>query len=117
MYKGKDITMYDLAKELNVSVATVSRALKDDPAVHKKTRKRIMDLATELGYQANLFARSLRTRETKTIGFMIHELNSNFINAVLAGVERVTARKDTILSSPILLKASIRRLLTPEPLP
>jgi LacI family transcriptional regulator len=93
MHKGKDITMYDLAKELNVSVATVSRALKDDPAVHKKTRKRIVELANELGYQTNLFARSLRTKETKTIGFMIHELNSNFINAVLAGVERVTARE------------------------
>lgn len=93
MHKGKDITMYDLARELNVSVATVSRALKDDPAVHKKTRKKIVELANELGYQTNLFARNLRTKETKTIGFMIHELNSNFINAVLSGVERVTAQE------------------------
>jgi len=90
MPKGKEITIYDLANELNISVATVSRALKDDPVVSKKTRKKIFELAEKMGYRTNHFARSLRTRETNTIGFMIHELNSNFANAVLLGVEKVT---------------------------
>ncbi|GAB3422866.1 LacI family DNA-binding transcriptional regulator [Niabella aquatica] len=93
MPKGKEITIYDLANELNISVATVSRALKDDPVVSKKTKKKIFELAEKMGYRTNHFARSLRTQETKTIGFMIHELNSNFANSVLLGVEKVTTEE------------------------
>ncbi|MFT4092469.1 MAG: LacI family DNA-binding transcriptional regulator [Niabella sp.] len=89
MPKEKDITIYDLASELNISVATVSRALKNDPVVSKKTKKKIFDLAEKMGYRTNHFARSLRTQETNTIGFMIHELNSNFSTSVLWGVEKV----------------------------
>lgn len=48
MSKPKEITIYDLARELNISIATVSRALKDDPVVSKKTRKRILELAGEM---------------------------------------------------------------------
>jgi len=91
MYKGKEVTIYDIANKLNISIATVSRGLKDDPVVSKKTRKKIFDLAEELGYRSNHFARNLRQQQTKTIGIMIHELNSNFITSVLAGVEKVTA--------------------------
>ncbi len=90
MPRGKEITIYDLANELNISVATVSRALKDDPVVSKKTKKKIFELAEKMGYRTNHFARSLRTQKTNTIGFMIHELNSNFANSVLLGVEKVT---------------------------
>jgi len=89
MPKGKEITIYDLAHELNLSSATVSRALKNDPLVSKKTRKKIFELAEKKGYRLNHFARNLRTQETNTIGFMVHELHSNFINSVLAGVEKV----------------------------
>lgn len=89
MPKGKEITIYDLASELNLSSATVSRALKNDPLVSKKTRKKIFELAEKKGYRSNHFARNLRTQETNTIGFMVHELHSNFINSVLAGVEKV----------------------------
>jgi LacI family transcriptional regulator, galactose operon repressor len=91
MHKGKEVTIYDIANKLNISIATVSRGLKDDPVVSKKTRKKIFDLAEELGYRSNHFARNLRQQQTKTIGIIIHELNSNFITSVLAGVEKVTA--------------------------
>jgi len=90
MPKERDITIYDLANELKISVATVSRALKDDPVVSKKTRKRIFELAEKVGYRTNHFARSLRQQQTNTIGMLVHELHSNFINSVLAGVEKVT---------------------------
>jgi LacI family transcriptional regulator len=91
MNKKKDVTIYDLANHLNISVATVSRALKDDSVVSKKTRKRIADLAEEMGYRSNHFARNLRQQQTNTIGVLVHELNSNFITSVLAGIEKVTA--------------------------
>lgn len=92
MPKQKEVTIYDIARELNISAATVSRALKDDPVVNNKTKKKIFDLANKIGYRTNLFARNLRTQETKTIGFLIHELTSNFCTCVLAGVEKVTTK-------------------------
>jgi len=90
MVKGKEVTIYDLANKLNISIATVSRGLKDDPAVSKKTRKKIFELAEEMGYRSNHFARNLRRQKTNTIGIIVHELNSNFITSVLAGVEKIT---------------------------
>jgi LacI family transcriptional regulator len=89
MSREKDVTIYDLARKLNISIATVSRALKDDPVVSKKTRKRIADLAREMGYRSNNFARNLRTQRTNTIGVIIPRINSYFMSAVIAGIENV----------------------------
>jgi len=91
MFKGKEVTIYDLADRLNLSIATVSRALKDDPVVSRKTKRKIIDLAEKMGYRSNHFASNLRRQKTNTIGIIIHELNSNFITSVLAGVEKITA--------------------------
>lgn len=88
--KVKEVTIYDIADRLNISSATVSRALKDDPVVSKKTKKKIFELAEKMGYRPNRFARDLRKGKTNTIGFMVPKLNSNFINSVLSGVESVT---------------------------
>jgi len=88
----KEITIYDIAKELNLSSATISRALKDNPNVNKNTKKLIREKAGELGYRHNSFASSLRKQKTHTIGVMVHELNSNFIASVLSGIEKVTTQ-------------------------
>src|SRR6476659_11490064 len=90
MRKAKEVTIYDIAKRLNVSPATVSRGLQDHPAISKKTKKKIFDVVNEMGYRTNHFARNLRQQHTKTIGVLVHELNSNFITSVLAGIEKVT---------------------------
>ena len=90
MPKDKEVTIYDIASALNISIATVSRALKNDPVVSKRTKKKIFDLSAKMGYRTNHFARNLRNQTTKTIGIIVHELNSNFITSVLAGVEKVT---------------------------
>lgn len=89
MSDQKEVTIYDLARKLDLSIATVSRALKDDPVVSKKTKKRIADLAHELGYRSNHFARNLRTQRTMTIGVIIPRINSYFMSAVIAGMENV----------------------------
>ncbi len=86
----KEVTIYDIASALNISIATVSRALKNDPVVSERTKKKIFDLAEQMGYRTNHFARNLRKQNTNTIGIIVHELNSNFITSVLAGVEKVT---------------------------
>jgi len=92
MSTGKEVTIYDLARELNISIATVSRALKDDPVVSKKTKKKIFDLANERGYRTNHFARSLRNQRTQTIGVIVPRLNSYFMSTVIAGMESVANR-------------------------
>jgi LacI family transcriptional regulator len=90
MKPKKDVTIYDIAQKLELSSATVSRALQDHPAINKNTRKKIQEAARELGYRHNTFASSLRKQKTNTIGVIVHELNSNFITSVLAGIEKVT---------------------------
>jgi len=91
MIRGKEVTIYDIASALQISIATVSRALKDDPVVNAKTKRRIFAAAEQMGYRTNHFARNLRQQQTHTIGIIVHELNSTFITSVLAGVEKVTA--------------------------
>jgi LacI family transcriptional regulator len=87
----KEITIYDLARELNLSPATVSRGLKDHQAINKNTKKRIIDKAEEMGYRSNNFASNLRKQKSHTIGVLVPQLNSNFIASVLSGIEKVTA--------------------------
>jgi LacI family transcriptional regulator len=89
----KEITIYDIAKHLNISATTVSRGLKNHPAINKNTRKKIFAAAKELGYRSNLFASSLRSKKTHTLGVIVHRLNSYFVATVLAGMEDVANRE------------------------
>ncbi|MCX8019199.1 MAG: LacI family transcriptional regulator [Chitinophagaceae bacterium] len=90
MKNRKEITIYDIARKLSLSSATVSRALRDHPAINKNTKRKIQEAAREMGYRHNNFASNLRRQKTHTIGVMLHELNSNFITSVLSGIEKVT---------------------------
>jgi len=89
MENSKEITIYDIAKNLNVSPSTVSRALKDDPTVSKKTKKKIFETAAQMGYRSNPFAKNLRQQQSLTIGVIVGELNSPFITSVVSGIEKV----------------------------
>ncbi len=89
MIKEKEVTIYDIAQRLNVSIATVSRALKDDPVVSKKTKKKVFELAEQIGYRSNHFARNLRSQKTNMIGIIIPRINSYFMSSVIAGIEQV----------------------------
>ena len=88
---SKEITIYDIARELKLAPSTVSRGLKSNKLIKKSTVKKILDKAEEMGYRHNNFASSLRNQKSHTIGIVLHELNSNFITSVLAGIEKVTA--------------------------
>ncbi|WP_421898181.1 LacI family DNA-binding transcriptional regulator [Marinoscillum sp.] len=87
MKNNKEITIYDIAKELNVSPSTVSRALKDHHSIGKKTKKAVLKLAQERGYQPNTIAASLRSNKTTTIGVIISWINRPFISSMISGVE------------------------------
>lgn len=89
MLDKKEITIYDIAASLNLSSATVSRGLKDHPAIRKETKKRILEKAKEMGYRQNLFASNLRRNRTNTIGVIVPRLNSYFMSSVISGIEKV----------------------------
>ncbi|PWJ57780.1 LacI family transcriptional regulator [Dyadobacter jejuensis] len=85
----KEVTIYDIAELLQLSAATVSRALNDHPAINIKTRQRVQSKANELGYRSNTFASNLRKKTTQTLGVIVPRLNSHFMSSVLAGMEVV----------------------------
>jgi len=86
---GKEVTIYDIAKKLNISAATVSRGLKDHPGINKNTKKKILTAASEMGYRSNSFASGLRKKRSNIIGVIVPRLNSNFMSDVIAGIEKI----------------------------
>ena len=70
MKKGQ-VTIKDIAKELNISCSTVSRALKDFPGISPNTRKAVKELADKYNYRPNAVALSLRNQRTNVIGVII----------------------------------------------
>jgi LacI family transcriptional regulator len=93
MQNDKEVTIYDIAKKLKISPATVSRGLKDHPGISKKTKKKIFELADKIGYRQNHFARNLRNQKTDTIGVIVPKLNSHFMSSVIAGIEHIANKE------------------------
>ena len=89
MNRSREVTIYDLAKELNLSASTVSRSLKGNKVITKATRDKVSACAERLGYRSNAFARNLRKQKTFTIGAIIPRLDSSFMSTCLAGIEEV----------------------------
>jgi LacI family transcriptional regulator len=84
-----ETTIHDIAKKLNLSASTVSRALKDNPVISKTTRNLVKKMAVEMGYRPNILAASLRTRRTNTIGVIVPLINRHFFSSVISGIEDV----------------------------
>lgn len=83
------ITIKDIARILNISVSTVSRALKNHPDISDATKKAVQDMARELNYRPNEIALSLKNRRSKIIGVMVPKLVHHFFSSVIEGVENV----------------------------
>ena len=103
MIERKEVTIYDIAAQLKISPATVSRGLRDHPAISKKTKKKILDCSKRLGYRYNAFASNLRRRKSNTIGVIVPRLNSSFMSDIIAGIEKVTSESgyNTIISQSL----------------
>lgn len=87
MKKSGQVTIKDIAKELNVSCSTVSRALKDFPGISPSTKKAVTDLADKYNYRPNAIALSLRNQRTNVIGVVIPETVHFFFSTVISGIE------------------------------
>lgn len=85
----KRITIKDIAKEFNVSISTVSKALNDSYEISISTKEKIKKYAKEHNYKPNFNALSLKNRQTKTIGIIIPNMLNYFFAQVFNGVEKV----------------------------
>ncbi|HBE76440.1 MAG TPA: hypothetical protein DDW65_01450 [Firmicutes bacterium] len=72
----KNVTIKSIAKELGISFSTVSKALNDNPLVNKDTKQRVLEKAEELNYSPNILARGLRSKDTKSIGIILNDLEN-----------------------------------------
>jgi LacI family transcriptional regulator len=84
-----NITIKELALELNLSAATVSRALSDSYEISAATKQRVWDLAKKLNYEPNPSASTLRSHKTKTLAVIVPEIANNFFSQAINGIEEV----------------------------
>ncbi len=90
MSDSTNITMKDIAQDLGVSVATVSRALKDSPRISAEKREAIKKYAQEHNFYPNILAESLRKSKVqpiKVIGVIIPQLDHFYFSSILSGIE------------------------------
>ncbi|WP_313386236.1 LacI family DNA-binding transcriptional regulator [Chishuiella sp.] len=83
----KNITIYDLSEKLNISAATVSRALNNHPKISQKTKELVLKTAKELNYKQNSLAQALKSGKTNNVGVIVPYINSNFFSSVIRGIE------------------------------
>lgn len=84
-----NITIYDVAREANVSMATVSRVVNGNPNVKPTTRKKVLATIEELGYRPNAVARGLASKRTTTVGAIIPDISSIFFAELARGIEDI----------------------------
>ena len=83
------ITLKQIAKELDVSISTVSKSLRNSPEIGEETRLKVQAFAKFYNYKPNNIALSLKNRKTKTIGIIIPEIVHHFFSTVINGIEQV----------------------------
>lgn len=84
-----NITIYDVAREANVSMATVSRVVNGNPNVKPITRKKVLEVIERLGYRPNAVARGLASKKTTTVGVIIPDISNIFFAELARGIEDI----------------------------
>jgi LacI family transcriptional regulator len=87
--RSSQVTIKDIARELGISPSTVSRALKDHPDISPETKKAVNELASDLKYQPNAVALSLKHSRSFTLGVIIPETVHYFFSSVISGIEDI----------------------------
>ncbi|EOE6411430.1 catabolite control protein A [Enterococcus hirae] len=83
------ITIYDVAREANVSMATVSRVVNGNPNVKPATRKKVLEVIDRLDYRPNAVARGLASKKTTTVGVIIPDVSNMFFASLARGIDDV----------------------------
>jgi len=82
-------TLRDLAKKLNLSVSTISRALNDSPEISDATKSKVIEASLALDYHPNILARGLINKQTKIIGVIVPEITHSFFSLAISGISGV----------------------------
>ncbi|SCY42786.1 transcriptional regulator, LacI family [Nonlabens sp. Hel1_33_55] len=90
---AQKLTLKKIAQDLNVSISTVSKALRDSHEISVETRDKIKDYAKKYNYKPNNIALSLKNQKTKKIGIIIPEIVHHFFATVISGIEKVANEK------------------------
>lgn len=85
----RKVTLKQIAKELDVSISTVSKSLRNSPEISEDTRQKVQAFAKLYNYRPNNIALSLKNKKTKTIGIIIPEIVHHFFATVISGIEQV----------------------------
>ncbi|AIY05028.1 Catabolite control protein A [Planococcus sp. PAMC 21323] len=95
------VTIYDVAREANVSMATVSRVVNANQNVKPATRKKVLKVIEELGYRPNAVARGLASKKTTTVGVIIPDISNSMYAELARGIEDIATmyRYNIILSN------------------
>lgn len=83
----KKVTIYDVAKELNITAASVSRALNNNPRISESTRKLVHKTAAKMNYEPNKVAQALKKGRSHSVGIIVPRINRNFFSSIIRGVE------------------------------
>lgn len=83
----KKTTIYDIAEKLNLTAATVSRALNNNLKISENTRKLVQETAAEMNYEQNTLARALKSGKSFNVGVIVPRMDSNFFASVIRGIE------------------------------
>ncbi len=86
MENEKAVTLQDIANRLNLSVVTISKALRNHPDISLKTTKLIKKVADEMGYMPNIMARNLSARKSNTLGLVVPKIAHHFFGAIIESI-------------------------------
>lgn len=87
--KFDTVTIKDIAKALNLSTSTVSRALRGSYEISAETKKQVLEYAEKINYRPNPIALSLKERRTRAIGVVVSEIANNFFSQAINGIESI----------------------------
>lgn len=87
----KTVTIYDVAREAGVSMATVSRVVNGNPNVKPSTRKKVSDVIKKLSYRPNAVARGLASKKTTTVGVIIPDVTNLYFSSIARGVDDIAS--------------------------
>lgn len=90
----ENYTIKDIAKALNLSTSTISRALRDSYEISPETKKIVLEYAEKINYRVNPIARSLKERRSHSIGIIVSEIANDFFSQVINGVESIAYDKN-----------------------
>ena len=90
--KFEAVTIKDIAKALNLSTSTISRALRDSSEISEETKKLVQEYAQKMNYKPNPIALSLKERRSHTIGVVVCEIANSFFSQTINGIESIASK-------------------------